>query len=387
MTASAAGHVLICSVNFDASPEGICTGRLVRALLDHGVDVTVVCARRKSRLGFEHPRLRVIALDTGMRHPQWLWRWVAKLRGHIPCHHYPWTRRVARLTPERKPDVVYGRAWPYSSLVAAQALALRLGVPLWLHFSDPFPPPPKQRELPEVMEGLRRMVASAQGATFANLPAIAYQLRHLPEIRPERAHLLNHIAPASQTFGLPEQSQRFVYLGSFNATRPADLLIEGFARHVRQAPEARIHFVGTRPKDVAEARDRCGVADQAVVEPFTQDVVGWQKKASVLLAVDWLVGEPVYLLTKIVESFVVDRPILLLTQPGSPCAELAAHCADTVVCVTSRDPDEVASGFARAAEMARQPGDYARRRKLMEPFTADNVSRQCIQLMLGSVSK
>lgn len=377
-------HVLICSVNFDARPEGICTGRLVRCLLEQGVQVTVVCAREKSRLGFTHPLLHVAALGTRPRHPQWLWNLIAKLRGYPRSHHYPWTRRVARYKPPQRPDVVYGRAWPIASLIAARWLADALDVPLWTHFSDPFPPPPRTEEPPEVMDTLRQIVAAARGVTFTNAEALRYQRRHLPMIPADRAHVLNHVAPLAQTFGPSEQAQCFVYLGSFNASRPATLLMEGFSHYVREQMRARIHFVGTRADDIADTRERFGLAANVSVEPYTQDIAAWQKRASVLLAVDWLAGEPVYLLTKIVEAFVVDRPVLLLTQPGSPCAKLAAQCPDTVVCVTSRDPQDVARGFAQASAMAREPGDYARRRQLMEPFAADNVARQCLQLMLES---
>jgi hypothetical protein len=127
-----------------------------------------------------------------------------------------------------------------------------------------------------------------------------------------------------------------------------------------------------------------GVAHRVVVEPFTRDIAAWQARAGVLLAVDWLAGEPVYLLTKIVESMVVDRPLLLLTQPGSPGARLAAQSPDTVVCLTQSDADTVAEGFGRAARMAQAPGDYDARERLMEPFAASRVAERCANLLLGT---
>ncbi|MGQ0698902.1 MAG: glycosyltransferase [Panacagrimonas sp.] len=379
-------HILFCGVNFDAKPQGINTGKLVRSLLDRGLDITVVCARQKSAPSIDHPRLSIERLSVEPRHPQWLWRLVAAARGHLPCNHYLWTRRVSAFEPSREPDVVYGRAWPYSSLVAASALATSLRRPLWLHFSDPFPAPPKLAEYPHVMRGLARIARQARGATFTNAQEAAYQLLHLPPLADGWAQVLNHIAPVPKTFGPPPASTRFVYIGSFSDSRPPDALLRGFALYSRTAPEARIHCVGTRPEKVLPAAGRCGVTDRVKVEPYARDISNWQAQASVLLAVDWLAGEPVYLLTKIVESFVVDRPLLLLTQAGSPGAKLAAQCLDTVVCVTSTDPAEVAEGFRRAAEMARTPGDYAHRRRLMEPFSADRVAARCEQLLLGTQS-
>lgn len=380
------GHILFCGINFDAKPQGINTGKLVRALLDRGHEISVVCAREKSAPTLAHPRFDLRGFSVEPRHPQWLWRAVAAARGHLACNHYLWTRRVAAHRPARIPDVVYGRAWPYSSLVAASALASALDRPLWLHFSDPMPAPPKLREKPHVMAGLARIAQQARGATFTNAEEAAYQLRHLPPRGSDWAQVLNHIAPPEQTFGPPERPDRFVYIGSFSDTRPPDALLAGFSRYLADVPAARIHCVGTRPEKLLPAAQRCGVSAQVLVEPYTRDIAAWQARASVLLAVDWLAGEPVYLLTKIVESFVVDRPLLLLTQAASPGAKLAEQCADTVVCVTSTDPAAVADGFRRAAWMAQHPGDYARRRRLMEPFAADRVAARCEQLLLGAQS-
>lgn len=378
-------HILVCGVNFDAHPEGVCTGRLVRALLDSGAEVVVVCARQKSRLDLKHPGLRLVPVGVGMRHPQWLWRIVARLCGRLPSHQYPWTRRVAKLELEAMPDVVYARAWPYASLVAGHALARRLDKPLWLHFSDPFPPPPNTEESAEVMEGLAQVAKDAVGATFTNQQAADYQLRFLPERPTGWARVLSHVAPPARTFGPPKNDSCFVYLGSFHASRPADPLVAGFARYLERAPEARLHFVGTKPKQVEGLIERLGVRRSVSIEPFTQDVPGWQQRASVLVAVDWMLGTPVYLLTKVVEALVVDRPLLLITQPGSPGAELAQSCADTVACVFSTAPGAIAEGLAQAAGMARSPGNYAARQSLMEPFRADQIARHCLVMMADAL--
>ena len=384
-------HILICSVNFDARPEGICTGRLVRALLEQDVRVTVVCAREKSQLGFAHPLLDVRALPVGLRHPQVVWHALARARGELPSNHYSWTRRAALITLNEVPDVIYGRAWPFSSLVAAQMLAQRLQKPLWLHFSDPFPPPPSTREATYVMHGLRQLASQARGATFTNAQAASYQLRQLGLNTPDWAQVLNHVAPEARQFGAPvierDIAARFVYLGSFHATRPADPLLAGFAAYLQTGAHAHLHFVGTKPDQVQPGIQHHGLQAQISVEPYTQDVPAWQARASVLLAVDWLQGEPVYLLTKVVEALVVDRPLLLITQPGSPGDRLASQCPDTVVSVTSSEPAAVAQGLARAQALSARPGDYARRHALMQEFAAPEVARRCIQLLFDGLSE
>jgi hypothetical protein len=375
------GHILFCGVNFDQRPQGINSGRLARALMAQGTQVSVVCGRQKSSPSIDDLDVRSVSIAP--RHPRALWNAYASLRGDHPCNHYWWTRRVSALALDRMPDVVYGRAWPYSSLVGAAALAKRIDRPLWLHFSDPFPAPPKVRERDHVMQGLREIAGQAVGATFTNAEEAAYQVRHLPGVSNDWAHVLNHIAPPPQTFGPSESGLLFAYIGAFSASRPADTLLAGFAKYLETVSGATLHCVGTKPARVVPIAESLRISGQVRVEPFTRDIATWQRKASVLVAVDWLSGEPVYLLTKIVESFVVDRPVLLLTQRNSPGFKLAAHCPDSVVCVTSTDPDAVAQGFEAAAAIARRGADYASRQRLMEPFSAENVATRCAQLLLG----
>lgn len=380
------GHILFCGVNFDASPQGMNTGKLARALLARGNQVTVVCGREKSRVDFVDPSLELLPLGVQPRHPRWLWKAVADLRGHMPCNHYLWTRRATGVPLRRFPDVVYGRAWPYSSLVAAASLARRIDRPLWIHFSDPFPPPPKLREHPRLMRDLGAIATQALGATFTNDQQRDYQLRFLPPRPPDWAQVLNHIAPVPRRFGPPERRNRFVYLGSFSDTRPPDRLFAGFAIVARRDPEARLHCVGTRPEKVLPVAARMGLEGRVVIEPFVRDIAEWQAAASVLLAVDWLAGEPVYLLTKIVESLVVDRPLFLLTQPGSPGANLLRGFADSSVCVTSQDAEEVARGLLRAADLAEPGVDLAGRFAAMEAFSSDQVAARCERLLLGRIA-
>tara|TARA_R110000850_G_scaffold189247_17_gene315193 strand:- start:21019 stop:22224 length:1206 start_codon:yes stop_codon:yes gene_type:complete len=377
------GHILVCSLNFDARPEGINTGRLVRALLDAGHRVTVVCGREKSRCDFEHPRFTLHAVKIGLRHPQWLWRLIARLRGDIGGHHYLWTRRVAKLDLSEVPDVVYGRAWPPSSLIGADALARRYNKPLWLHFSDPFPPPPQTQEDPLVMPWLRKMVARAAGVTVTNQQAADYQMQFFDAQPAGGARIIGHIAPPERRFGPSLHSDAFVYIGAFSPSRPPDALVAGFAEYRKTAPAARIHCVGTRPNRILPVAEQFGVLEAVRVEPYTDNVSLWQEKASVLLAVDWLAGTPVYLLTKVIEALQVDRPLLLLTQPGSPGEALARQCEDTVVCVTTTEPGAVAEGFRRAAAMANTAGNYDRRRAVMAPFAAQQIAAQCAQTLLN----
>lgn len=378
------GHILFCGVTFDARPQGINAGRLVRALLDLGLEITVLCGREKSAsTPFTHPRLHLESFSVEPRNPKLPFQWLARAQGQLPCSHYLWSQRVARYRPARRPDVVYGRAWPYGSFVGAYNVSRALELPMWMHFSDPIPAPPKLRDHEYVMQGLRRIADHAQGASFVTEQALRYELQFLPPKPAGWAQTLNHIAPEPAEFGAPDGDTRFVYIGSFSDSRPPDALLAGFARYAQAVPDARIHCVGTRADSVRPAAQRAGVAERVLLEPYTRDIQAWQARASVLLAVDWLAGEPVYMLTKTIESMVVDRPLLLLTQAGSPGAALAAQCPDTVVCVTSTAADAVADGFARAAQMARRPGDYAARRALLAPYAADQVARRCASLLLG----
>jgi hypothetical protein len=369
-------HIGITSVLFDYKPEGICTGRLVRALLDRGHRVTLLTST-KERSDFTHANLRKIVVSHRPRSPRWLYKTLARLQGKIYSNFYWWSQTLSRTDFQGDtPDFFYGRAWPHASLVPAYELATRYRRPLVLHFSDPFPAPTVKLDGdPGFFTNLQKMVDAADCLSFTNVETIAYQKKFL-RFEPDQAFVLNHVAPAPRSFGAAGTPGHFYHVGTVGPTRPAGPLLDGFALHVGKYPEHRLYFVGLSGKYLnAEIHSR-GLEGKVHVLPFTRDPGAIFQQAGVLISIDALISEPVYTPTKVVDYLVADRPVLCLTPPGSPVSKLAARSQNTALAVTDYSPEAIAAGMENICACPWDKTAYAHRVEAMRDFSGEAVIEQ-----------
>jgi glycosyltransferase involved in cell wall biosynthesis len=369
-------HIGVTSVLFDAKPEGICTGRLVRALLERGHRVTLLTSA-KARKEFSHPGLRRIVASHRPRFPRWPFKLLAALQGNIYNNFYLWSQRLLRADLQGDvPDLFYGRAWPHASIVPAYELALRYQRPLALHFSDPFPAPTEEIDMDyRFFSNLQRMVDAADLLTFTNEETIAYQHRFL-RFDEERAFVLNHVAPPPQLTGAPGVEGGFYYLGTVGPTRPARLLLEGFARHIQKFKQHRLYFVGSSKDYLMPEIRALGLSGKVQVLPFTSDLLGVYQRAGVLVSIDALTSEPLYTPTKIIDYLMTDRPVLCLTPAGSPVGKLVARFPETILPVTDYTPEAVATGMEAICAIPWDPSMYARRMEAMRDFSGAEVAKR-----------
>lgn len=374
-------HIAITSILFDMKPEGICTGRLVRALLAQGHRITLLTSTKQDS-DFEHPNLRKIVISHKMRDPRWFFKVLARFQADIYSNFYLWSRRAAKFDfGEDVPDVFYGRAWPHASLVPAYHLAERYKKPLILHFSDPFQVPPGDQYSPSrFYTDLQRMVDAADAITFTNEETIHYQKKYLT-FENAKAFVLNHVAPEPMVFGEPENKHHFYYVGVVNAERPATPLLQGFALHIKDYPDSRLTFVGSLEKYLAPDVDALGLKGYVDILPFSRDVKDVFRKAGVLVSIDALIDQPIYTPTKVVEYMMTDRPVLALTPPNSPVSRLLARASETALAVTDYSPKAIAEGLATIIRDDWRAEKFAARMACMQDFSAASVAEKFEQIV------
>lgn len=379
-------HIGIVSVLFDAKPEGVCTGRLLRALLEAGFKVTLFTSD-KAKLGFSHDNLIIKVISSKPREPRLLFNLMARLTGQIPNNFYIWGRRVAKLGSDIDgvdiPDIIYGRAWPHASLVAAYQLAVRHALPLMLHFSDPFPPPNESLAKPRFMQDLQQMLDYASALTITNAETIKYQSRFL-NLDSDKVHVLPHVAPPAKQYpDIVPASRQFHYIGSAGHNRPMDLLLTGFKLHLQKYVNDELVFVGTEAALVAPLIKRLGIGAQVKIMPFSNQLDKFIAQSSGLIAVDSNVADPIYTPTKIVEYLNTNKKVLAITPDGSPVQKLLCECSQTSVVVADYHAEAVAAGFSSIASLAPQASDYDSRFTLMQPFSASNVANRFADICAG----
>jgi glycosyltransferase involved in cell wall biosynthesis len=371
-------RLLIVSFHYDAHPEGICTGRLVRALLDEGADITVVTSD-EADTSFVHPRLTCSVI-----HNPRVPRLVFSLLNRIfraPGSYVLWCRKVvAAADALGRHDLIYGRSAPISSAQAARLLAARLGRRYWTHYSDPFPMPwvpPDTRLHRRQAAYSRRLLGRAHTVTFTNAEALAYQERCLGIELASKSFVLQHVAPRSSWLPAPGNPAPVLgYIGTFYGRRTARSLLEAFALIQETSPGARFMFVGSDPTRVLPEAERLGLVSQIQVVPRTKDVARYMAAADLLVALDADYGEPVFITTKMIEYLMVNRPVLMITSPRSPGAAVVNRFPSTAVLVPGEDPRRIAEGMRRALALNPNERDYQTRFGGMEDFSASGVARR-----------
>ncbi|WP_020650460.1 glycosyltransferase [Solimonas variicoloris] len=378
-------HVLVVSALFDRKAEGICTGRLVRGMLDAGAFVTLVTSDR-AELGYTHPRLEVQVFPVQPRDPKWLFRAWARLTDGLDCNLYLWSRRVAAARLRRPVDLVYARAWPDSSLMAGYRLAVRHGLPLWLHFSDPFPPPADPPLDRQRQADFQRLADRAQACTFTNAKTRDYQSKRLRFPHPDWGVIVPHVAPDPIFLAPRPFAHRFAYIGSFNSKRDPALLLRAFQRYLTRHPQARFTFAGPPSRRLDAAVTELGLTEHVERVGYCQDVLALMAAADVLLAMDNLNEEPVYSLTKTVESLVVNRPYLLIAKPESPDCELLARCGATARAVPPDSDVLLAEAMESAMAVDDAPERYEERFAVMREYGARHLAGELLKRMRDTVA-
>jgi glycosyltransferase involved in cell wall biosynthesis len=371
-------RLLISSYHFDAMPEGICTGRLVRALLDAGCRLTLVTSD-EADCSFQHPHLEY-ARVASPRVPHWVFALLSRLY-RAPGSFVLWCRRVAAQSARfQGHDLIYGRSAPISSAEAARLIAARLRRPYWIHYSDPFPAPwvtAGTHLFRRLRNYSRRLLGPAQAITFTTPEALVFQEKCLGLPIAAKSFVLPHVAPLPIWLEPPPaQPPTFAYLGSFYGRRNARALLEGFARHRQSSAASRFVFVGADPATVLPDAERLGLGAAVEVRPRVKDVKPAMAGADVLVALDADFGEPVFMTTKIVEYLMVNRTVLMVSPESSSSARLVRRFPETAILAPGEDPARIASAMTAALKLAGKREDFARRFQGMSDFSAPSVAAQ-----------
>lgn len=374
-------HVGVSSVCFDHKAEGVCTGRLVRSLLDKGADITLFTSK-KAKLGLHHENLKTKVFPHRPRMPGMVFNLAARSTGFIENNFYLWTRRVISRAIDFNdvPDLFYGRSWPHASLIPAYYLAKRYSKPLILHFSDPFPPPNENKVPRRLLEGLQEMMDQADALTFTNEETIEYQSRFL-KFDKSKAYILPHVtqAPRSLANRLPK-GKDFYFIGTLAEPYLAELLIKGFLLYSKYNKAARLYFVGTSESMIDGISSKHSAKEFVKILPFTEDVNAMMAMADVLLSIDVNVNSPVCTPTKICEYLSVNRKILAVTPDKSPTDKLLKKYSETCISVNNYSVGAIAEGFDEASNLNDCQYSYQRRHSELSFFSGVSVAEHFMEI-------
>lgn len=236
--------------------------------------------------------------------------------------------------------VIYGRAMPGSSNIAAWRLARITGHPWIAHFSDPWPPhhvlARGRRWLAPYKPPLytlwrRRIVRDAGALTLTSPGYINDYLGTEGAPYVGKTFVVTHLPSRWPVSHRPPQFERFhiVHTGNFY---PVDhtwaTVLQGVRLFLDRTPEAigrvRVTQAGWSDGDIGVWTERCRLQEVVrVTGRLSQtDVCLLLSEASLLLAVDYARPDSRAILSKIPDYVAARRPILAITAPGSSLGRL-----------------------------------------------------------------
>lgn len=379
-------------------------------LVQMGVEVHVLTAKVEDYLGrsidwslYERCRSEVSVTRCSVRRPQ---QWLFTLRGKLTClgkgggaasgtapaprpkgglwqgvkdhvtellatpdPQVGWLpdclRQGKRIIAEKRPDLIFATAGPWSSLVAAMLLKRSTGVPLVLDFRDPWTSNPAFSRRPRLCRGIdrwleERVLRCCDGIVANTDPLREDFLKRYPFLAPHKVTALTNgfeeylpqpVRPAGRPLTI-------VHTGELYLSRDPVPLLEGVRKVVesgRARPgELRLQLVGGIEDDGRKVRELLeGEILREVVTlvprvPY-HEAQRYAAQADLLLLVQ--PDFPLQVPRKLYEYMALCKPILCIAEAASATGRLVSEHGLGTVC--GNEAEELAGVLAGLVEQWR----------------------------------
>ena len=244
---------------------------------------------------------------------------------------------------KNKPDIIYSRAFPLSSIIMAKKLKKHYNIPWVLHLSDPWVESPlfDYNKSKYHQEKENECFKSADIVSFTSLSTIEIYKTKYPEFSHKYKYFPN-VYDDDDIQSTPSKSDnrkiKLVYTGSLNGSRSLKMLIDS----LNTLEENGKSILNTIEIIVAGSVDSY---NENMLKKNTSFItyVGFlsitevkelQRSADILLAVDFdfkTSSEAIYFPSKLLDYFITKKPIIAITTKDSTTEnilnELDHYCA------------------------------------------------------------
>ena len=351
------GSRLLCISPFFppvANSEAFCGGKLVKALLETGMDISVLtCSNISGKRPSEDrssfwSSLREVTIDVPIPPQKPFFRSLV-LAAHHRTHFYPrWinalVRRAIELHAERKFDAVYSRSLPAVAHIAGYWCAKKLGLPWIVNMNDPwdsFMVPGREDEPSWLYAAvsaywMRKTLRRANVVMYPSVRLCEFQQELSKISRP--CTVLPHIgysAPtiANESPSLKHRKFRLVHAGKLGSNekphRSADALLLGLSEFLKTNPDARqeteMTLVGLSDSETDAQISKLGL--QSVVTTVGsvsyEESLRYIESASVCVLVEAGLSVGIFLPSKLIDYISARKPVLALSPNAGVVADLA----------------------------------------------------------------
>lgn len=335
-----------------SGPRAVQVTRTLAALPEYGWRSRVVCFGPRSDRYHQDFRVSLESLSGGHASlipvpspEEWLffralWRVVPPLK-HFPDEKRVWmpgALRAAREALATAPaEAIVSFAQPWTNHLVGLRLARETGLPWVAHFSDPWVDSPYFqhggviRRRAEAWE--RDVIGTARRVVFVNTHARDRVMAKYPEPWKAKALVIPQTCePGGEAPAMPpvdtDRPLRMVYTGRFYAgIRTPAALLEAIAQIDRESPlrgKFELEFVGADMHAHARQASSLGLDPYVKFAARVSPPEARHKAAGadVLLVIDAAGNDSLFLPSKLIDYLPLRRPILALTPPVGPSADL-----------------------------------------------------------------
>lgn len=317
------------------------------------------------------------------KYPQIEWR-LHKLLGYRPTE-LSWSRRAFKgakvFVKNGHYDAVitFVYASNYSSLILGRKISNYTGLP-WLVYSvDALPAPESWNRDKKTrncrIKQLRDLLKDSDGLFMSNPIMLKYELDVLGSYKGFADVVFTpSLAKVIETEKIERQEEciTFLYTGEIYAPRNIESVIEGFKTFTEKYNNSKLVFVGHYIPILLSGYGDLIQSGRLECFDYTSDLSSFFKRADILLDINADVRDDVFLSSKICNYISYDKPIITISEEGSPVRCLMSGVDSIVHC--HHDAKEISDAMQCAVSLIGKT--ISDRNKLRHIFSPDEVARQ-----------
>jgi glycosyltransferase involved in cell wall biosynthesis len=193
-------------------------------------------------------------------------------------------------------------------------------------------------------------------------------------LKPKSLILPNPVPDSMLLAPPPDDRFVFTFLGSFLGSRRPDSLLSAFARLTKRYPDVELHIYGNWPNSLSQrvANDP-DLFGRVLLKGWTHDVGFVLSNSSCLVDIDADSVHSVYTSNKLMEYISTDRPVLLISPPGSASRDLVKSLKQTCL-VVDHDTDQICQTMEHIISHKIQKYKFTERKKLVADLSTSKIS-------------
>lgn len=383
--------ILFLSYSFGGSASGKISARIVNELAALGHHVVSIVAEKNSS-EFIADNVTLIICPNILKKNGWGERIRIKVYTMFGLSaynsHFFWRYRAFKksnqIINKWEPDWIYARSTPIDPCLIGLKLRKKYGIHLLCHFADPLPSPVNNENQKngiwyKFLYQTMKIVKDADLVSYGTQQMLDYIQSLLTfSFKDKSFESPDATIDTDRIIDLPSSNKDkivLVYLGSIYGNRNPNFLFKAIEKLNQMGYYSEIRIYSQLPNT--------SVAPWIKYMGYTNDIFNALSDASILVDLDQDDAVPVFISSKLKDYMIVNRPILSITPPNSPSANLLKDISS--VRVVRNTEDQILSAVMELINI--REFDYSDRLNCIKTFSPAVIVNKIIHEMKSIMLK